>query len=174
MYLAHHLIQLWYVDMLTQFVLCVVKERFCLHFFCTWTVVGLCTGCVFLFLYFFVHFCICIISLSCKGGQRWWVFVPLWQPASDIFCMLVLILRRINMMMMMILNRRRQAHADVSLVVWFGLFIHQFTSRLTNAVSQETYSLKRTKQRCYVWNTTEQGILCVMRHYVISLHCIMS
>ena len=78
------------------------------------------------------------------------------------------------MMMMMILNRRRQAHADVSLVVWFGLFIHQFTSRLRNAVSQETYSLKRTKQRCYVWNTTEQGILSVIRHYVISLHCIMS
>ena len=30
------------------------------------------------------------------------MFVPLWQPASGIFCMPVLILRRINMMMMMI------------------------------------------------------------------------
>ena len=64
-----------------------------------------CVLAVFLFFYFFVHLCICIISLSCKGGQRWWVFVPLWQPAShDIFCMLVLILRRINMMMMMMIS----------------------------------------------------------------------
>ena len=31
------------------------------------------------------------------------MFVPLWQPASGIFCMPVLILRRINMMMMMMI-----------------------------------------------------------------------
>ena len=79
MYLAHHLIQLWYVDMLTQFVLCVVNDFFSLAH-------ELLLACVlavfFFFLMFFVHLCTCIISLSCKGGQHWWVFVPLWQPAS--------------------------------------------------------------------------------------------
>jgi len=56
------------------------------------------------FFTFFVHLCTCIIVLSCKVGQHWWVFVPLWQPLLS--CMLVLILRfeAKNMMMMMMMQ----------------------------------------------------------------------
>ena len=43
-------------------------------------------------------------SLS-MGGQHWWVFVPLWQPASAfLYACVYCVLRRINMMMMMIVK----------------------------------------------------------------------
>ena len=86
--------------MLTQFVLCVVNVRFflLLHMNCCWLVYWL----FFSFFMFFVHLCTCIISLSCKCGQNWWVFVPLWQPASAfLYACAYCVLRRINMMIMM-------------------------------------------------------------------------
>jgi len=75
------------------------RDFFLLHMNCCWLVYWLC---FFLFLMFFVHLCTCIISLSCKSGQHWWVFVPLWQLVSAfLYACAYCVLRRINMMMMM-------------------------------------------------------------------------
>ena len=69
---------------------------FLLHMNCCRLVYWLC------FSSFLCFLCICIISISCKSGQHWWVFMPLWQPASALlYACAYCVLRRINMITMM-------------------------------------------------------------------------